>query len=71
MDAVDVELSSPLRDVLIEQVWRRVLPDITLLPLYRRKSLVGTRDWLEVPVSGQTFTYFREARLLKPAPSAH
>ena len=66
MDAVDAELSSPIRDALIEQVWRRVLPDITVVPLYRRKSLVGTRDWLEVPVSPTTSPYFREARLMGP-----
>ena len=54
VDAIDAELSSPIRDALIERVWRRVLPDVMVVPLYRRKSLVGTRDWLEVPVSGQT-----------------
>ena len=68
MDAVDAELSSPIRDALIERVWRQVLPDVTVVPLYRRKSLVGIRDWLEVPVSGQTFPYFREARLTGRAP---
>jgi peptide/nickel transport system substrate-binding protein len=69
VDTIDAELSSPIRDALIERVWRRVLSDVVVVPLYRRKSLVGTRDWLEVPVSGQTIPYFREARLT--GPTAH
>lgn len=67
VDAVGAELSSPVRDALIEQVWQRVLPDVSVVPLYRRKLLAGTRDWIEVPVSPFNQATFREARLMRPA----
>jgi peptide/nickel transport system substrate-binding protein len=63
IDAIDAEISSVVRDTRIEQVWRQVLPDVLVVPLYRRKLLAGTRDWLEVPVSPLNVPYFREARL--------
>jgi hypothetical protein len=66
VDAVGAELSSPVRDALIERVWRRVLPDVSAVPLYRRRLLAGTRDWIEVPVSPTGGTSFREARLTRP-----
>lgn len=68
VDAIDVEVSSVARDARIEQVWRRVLPDVLVVPLYRRELLAGTRDWLEIPLSPLNGPYFREARLTKPAP---
>ena len=67
VDAVGAELSSPIRDALIEQVWQRVLPDVSVVPLYRRKLLSGTRDWIEVPVSPFARAVFHEARLTRPA----
>ena len=63
IDTAGAELSSVVRDALIEQVWRRVLPDVSVVPLYRRKFLVGVRDWLEVPVNPGGTPYFTEARL--------
>jgi peptide/nickel transport system substrate-binding protein len=66
VDAIDSEVSSVLRDVRIEQVWRRVLPDASVVPLYRRSFLTGTRDWLEVPMSPLNDPFFREARLTRP-----
>ena len=50
----------------IPRVWRRVLPDVSAVPLYRRRLLAGTRDWIEVPVSPTGGTSFREARLTRP-----
>ena len=41
VDTVGAELSSAVRDALIEQVWQRVLPDVSVVPLYRRKSSSG------------------------------
>jgi peptide/nickel transport system substrate-binding protein len=67
VDAVGTELSSVVRDALIEQVWRRVLPDLSVVPLYRRKLLAGTQDWIEVPVTPFNRAAFREARLTRPA----
>jgi peptide/nickel transport system substrate-binding protein len=66
IDAIDTELSSPVRDALIERVWRRVLPDVTTVPLFRRKLLVGMRDWLEVPVGRTNRPYFVDTRLTSP-----
>ena len=54
-------------DALIEQVWQRGLSDVSVVPLYRRKLLSGTRDWIEVPVSPYNQTAFHEARLTRPA----
>jgi peptide/nickel transport system substrate-binding protein len=65
VDAVGAELSSAIRDALIEQVWQRVMPDVSVVPLYRRKLLTGTRDWIEVPVSPFARVAFREARLTR------
>jgi ABC-type transport system substrate-binding protein len=67
VDAVGAELSSAVRDALIEQVWQRVLPDASVVPLYRRRLLVGSRDWIEVPVSPFGLVGFHEARLTRPA----
>ena len=66
IDAADSELSTVIRDALIENIWRRVLPDISLVPLYRRKLLVGTRSWLDLPVAANWQTFFVEARLRPP-----
>ncbi len=66
IDAIDAELSSPIRDALIERVWRRVLPDVTAVPLFRRRLLTGSRDWLEVPVGRTNRPYFLDAQLTSP-----
>ena len=42
IDAADSEISSAVRDMRIEQIWRRVLPDVLVVPLYRRE--VALRD---------------------------
>jgi peptide/nickel transport system substrate-binding protein len=67
IDAIDAELSSPIRDALIERVWRRVLPDMVAVPLFWRKLLVGSRDWLEVPLGRTLAPFFAEARLTGPS----
>jgi peptide/nickel transport system substrate-binding protein len=66
IDAVDTELSSAVRDALIERVWQRVLPDVVAVPLVRRKLLIGSRDWLEVPLGRTLAPFFAEARLTSP-----
>jgi peptide/nickel transport system substrate-binding protein len=66
VDSIDAELSSPVRDALIERVWRRVLPDVSAVPLFRRRLLVGTRDWLAVPVGRTNLPYFVNAQLVGP-----
>jgi peptide/nickel transport system substrate-binding protein len=65
-DKIDGELSSPIRDALIEQAWRIVLNDIVVIPLYRPLVVWAMRDTLELPVNPLNGPQFYQARLTSP-----
>ena len=54
---------SPIRDALIEQVWRKLLADAVVVPLYRPTLLWAMRDWLDVPINSINYPLFWEARV--------
>jgi peptide/nickel transport system substrate-binding protein len=66
LDRIDVELSSPIRDALLEQAWRIGLNDIVVVPLYRPFVVWAVRDGLDVPVSPLNIPLFRDARVTSP-----
>jgi peptide/nickel transport system substrate-binding protein len=66
IERIDTELSSPIRDALIEQAWRKVLDDIVVIPLYRPVFVWAMRDGLELPASPLGRPHFHQARLTSP-----
>jgi hypothetical protein len=50
----------------MEQVWRRLLDDIVVVPLYRPSVLWAMRDTLKVPISTNNGPVFWQARLTSP-----
>ena len=68
IDAIGTELSSPVRDALIEQVLRAVRDDIVYVPLHQQVLVWALRDRLELPIDPGDMPRFRLARLTVPAP---
>jgi ABC-type transport system substrate-binding protein len=68
IDAIGGELSSPLRDALIEQAWWAVRDDMVYVPLHRPVMVWVLRDGLELPIDPTDIPRFRLARLTGPAP---
>ena len=68
IDAIGTELSSPVRDALIEQVLRAVRDDIVYVPLHQQVLVWALRDGLELPIDAGDMPRFRLARLTGPAP---
>jgi peptide/nickel transport system substrate-binding protein len=68
LDAIDAELSTVVRDALIEQAWRIVLDDIVVVPLYRPLRVWAMRDRFDMPSGPQFWPLFRQARLTSPGP---
>jgi hypothetical protein len=66
IDQIDGEISSPIRDVLIERAWRTVLDDVVVVPLYRPLLVWAMRDTLEVPASSLGRPHFHQARVTSP-----
>jgi hypothetical protein len=66
VDRIDAEVSSPVRDALIEQVWRKVLDDVVVVPLYHPLAVWAMRDSLELPVHTLNYPLFRQALLVPP-----
>ena len=67
LDTIGAELSSPIRDALIEHAWRIGLDDIVHVPLFRRVQTWAMRDRLELPPDPRTAWDFRYARLKEAA----
>ena len=63
LDRIDAELSSPIRDALIEQAWRAVLDDLVVVPLYRPVVVWAMRDSFQLPIGPINVPYFREAQV--------
>src|SRR4051812_48378764 len=68
IDTIGTELSSYVRDALIEQVWRAVRDDVIYVPLHRQVLVWVLRDGLELPVDPIDTPKFRLAQLTGPAP---
>jgi peptide/nickel transport system substrate-binding protein len=68
IDAIGAEVSTYVRDALIEQVWRMVSADVVYVPLHRSVLVWALRDGLELPVDPGDMPKFRLARLTGPAP---
>jgi peptide/nickel transport system substrate-binding protein len=66
IDAIGTELSSAVRDALIEQVLRTVRDDIVYVPLHRQVLVWALRDGLELPIDPGDMPRFRFARLAGP-----
>jgi peptide/nickel transport system substrate-binding protein len=66
LERIDGEVSSPIRDALIEQAWRKVLDDVVVVPLYHSVAVWAMRDGLEVPPHALPWPLFRQARLAAP-----
>jgi len=67
IEAIEGELSSPIRDALIEQVWRQLAGDVVVVPLYRPLVIWASRDWLDVPINALNYPWFWRARVTSPA----
>jgi len=52
-----------VRDALIEDVWKRLIADVAVVPLYRPTLLWAMRVGLEVPINSLNYPLFWEARL--------
>jgi len=65
-ERIDAEVSSPIRDALIEQAWRVVLNDTAVVPLYRPLVVWAMRDTLELPIVANGVPRLRQARLTSP-----
>jgi peptide/nickel transport system substrate-binding protein len=63
LEAIDAEVSSVVRDALIEDVWKRLIADVAVVPLYRPTLLWAMRGGLEVPINSLNYPLFWEARL--------
>ncbi len=63
IDAIGTELSSAVRDALIEQAWRAVRDAIVYVPLHRQVLVWALRDGLELPIDAGDMPRFRFARL--------
>ena len=63
IDAIGTELSSAVRDALIEQVLRAVRDDIVYVPLHRQVLVWALRDGLELPMDAADMPRFRFARI--------
>jgi hypothetical protein len=66
VERIDGEISSPIRDALIEQAWRKLLDDIPVVPLFHAAAVWAMRDTLEVPPHALPWPLFRQARLVVP-----
>jgi peptide/nickel transport system substrate-binding protein len=67
IDTLGTELSSPIRDALIEQVLRTVRDDVVYVPLHRQVLVWALRDGLELPIDPGDMPRFRSARLIPTA----
>jgi peptide/nickel transport system substrate-binding protein len=66
VERIDGEVSSPIRDALIEQAWRKLLDEVVLVPLYHGVAVWAMRDPLEVAPHALPWPLFRQARLVAP-----
>jgi peptide/nickel transport system substrate-binding protein len=62
VERIDGETSSPIRDALIEQAWRKLLDDVPVVPLYHAVAVWAMRDTLEMPSHALPWPLFRQAR---------
>jgi ABC-type oligopeptide transport system substrate-binding subunit len=66
VERIDSEISSPIRDALIEQAWRKLLDDVPVVPLFHAAAVWAMRDTLEVPPHALPWPLFRQARWTGP-----
>ena len=64
IEKIDGETSKPARDALIEQVWRTVLDQVVVVPLYHPVTVWAMRDTLELPGHALPWPTFFQAHLI-------
>ena len=62
IEAIEGQISSPVRDALIEQAWRTLLADVVVVPLCRPMLLWAMRNGLDVPINALNYPSFWLAR---------
>jgi peptide/nickel transport system substrate-binding protein len=64
IETIEAELSTYVRDALIEQVWRILLDDVVVVPLHRQMIVWAMRKELKLPISPLNSPSFHRARLI-------
>jgi peptide/nickel transport system substrate-binding protein len=54
LDQIEIEMSTYVRDGLLEQVWRIVLGDVVRVPLFQEVRGWAIRDGIELPIDVRT-----------------
>jgi peptide/nickel transport system substrate-binding protein len=67
IDTIGAEISTYVRDAMIEEVWRIVRDDIVHVPLHQQPLAWATWDVLELPIDAGDVPRFRLARLGSPS----
>src|SRR3954447_4850589 len=63
IDEIGTELSTYVRDALIERVWQVVHDEIVYVPLHQPKTVWAMRDTLELPIDSYAGPRFQKAQL--------
>jgi peptide/nickel transport system substrate-binding protein len=68
IDSIGAEVSTYVRDTMIEEAWRTVRDDIVYVPLHQQPLAWAMRDSLDLPIDAGDVVRFRLARLGSPSP---
>jgi peptide/nickel transport system substrate-binding protein len=66
IEKIGTEVSTYVRDAMIEQVWRRVGEEVVYVPLHHEVAVWAMRDGLELAVDPYGGPRFRKARFRSP-----
>jgi hypothetical protein len=66
MTLTGTELSTYVRDAMIERIWRRVGEEVVYVPLHHTQVVWAMRNGLELAVDPFTGPRFRRARFRSP-----
>jgi peptide/nickel transport system substrate-binding protein len=66
IDTIGTELSTYVRDAMIERIWRRVGEEVVYVPLHHTQVVWAMRNGLELAVDPFTGPRFRRARFRSP-----
>jgi peptide/nickel transport system substrate-binding protein len=67
IDSIGAEVSTYVRDAMIEEAWRTVRDDIVYVPLHQQPLAWAMRDTLDLPIDAGDVVRFRLARLTGPS----